>query len=108
MEWSGGRARACHQEYQAPLCPSQFPLCPSGRKIDVTWYRPAVSRMVAESSRRRQTLAQMALAWVLRDGAIASVLIGASSVQQVEQNAGALGHLEFSADELAEIDATLG
>ena len=56
---------------------------------------------------RGQTLAQMALAWVLRDGVIASVLIGASSVQQVEQNVGALGRLEFSADELAKIDAIL-
>jgi len=67
------------------------------------------ARALQEIARGRgQTLAQMALAWVLRDGVIASVLIGASSVQQVEQNVGALGKLEFSADELAEIDATLG
>jgi L-glyceraldehyde 3-phosphate reductase len=57
---------------------------------------------------RGQTLAQMALAWVLRDGVIASVLIGASSVAQVEQNAAALGKLDFSADELRKIDAILG
>ncbi|HUB79497.1 MAG TPA: L-glyceraldehyde 3-phosphate reductase [Bryobacteraceae bacterium] len=67
------------------------------------------ARALQEIARGRgQTLAQMALAWVLRDGVIASVLIGASSVQQVEQNVGALGKLEFSADELAKIDATLG
>jgi len=67
------------------------------------------ARALQEIARGRgQTLAQMALAWVLRDGVIASVLIGASSVQQVEQNVGALGQLEFSADELAKIDATLG
>jgi L-glyceraldehyde 3-phosphate reductase len=56
------------------------------------------------AGRRGQTLAQLALAWVLRDKRVTSVLIGASSVQQLEQNVGALGNLEFSADELAEID----
>jgi L-glyceraldehyde 3-phosphate reductase len=57
---------------------------------------------------RGQSLAQMALAWVLREGVIASVLIGASSVQQVEQNVAAVQKLDFSADELARIDAILG
>jgi L-glyceraldehyde 3-phosphate reductase len=67
------------------------------------------ARALQEIARRRgQTLAQMALAWVLRDGVIASVLIGASSVQQVEQNVGALGKLDFSPDELRKIDAILG
>jgi L-glyceraldehyde 3-phosphate reductase len=56
------------------------------------------------AGRRGQTLAQLALAWVLRDKRVTSVLIGASSVRQLEQNVGALGNLEFSADELAEID----
>jgi L-glyceraldehyde 3-phosphate reductase len=46
----------------------------------------------------------MAIAWVLRDARVASVLIGASSVTQLEQNVAALDHLGFSADELAEID----
>jgi L-glyceraldehyde 3-phosphate reductase len=54
--------------------------------------------------RRGQTLAQMALAWALRDDTVASVLIGASSVEQLEENLGALDKLEFSAEELAEID----
>ena len=54
--------------------------------------------------RRRQTLAQMALAWTLRDPRITSTLVGASSVAQLEQNVGALDKLDFSADELSEID----
>lgn len=54
---------------------------------------------------RGQTLAQMSLAWVLRQAPIASALIGASSAFQVEQNVAAITHLEFSADELARIDA---
>jgi L-glyceraldehyde 3-phosphate reductase len=46
----------------------------------------------------------MALAWTLRDPRVTSTLIGASSVQQLEQNLGALDRLDFTADELAEID----
>ena len=46
----------------------------------------------------------MALAWALRDPRITSALIGASSVAQLEQNLGALDHLDFSVDELADID----
>jgi L-glyceraldehyde 3-phosphate reductase len=53
---------------------------------------------------RRQTLAQLALSWALRDARVTSVLVGASSVRQLEDNVAALGHLEFSADELAAID----
>jgi len=53
---------------------------------------------------RGQTLAQMALAWALRDPRVTSTLVGASSVAQLEQNIGALDKLEFSADELREID----
>lgn len=53
---------------------------------------------------RGQTLAQMALAWVLRDPRITSVLIGASSVAQLEENVGALAKLSFTDDELALID----
>ena len=58
----------------------------------------------AIAQRRGQPLAQMALAWALRDARVTSVLIGASSVTQLEQNVSALDHLGFSADELAEID----
>jgi L-glyceraldehyde 3-phosphate reductase len=53
---------------------------------------------------RGQTLAQMALAWTLRDPRITSTLIGASSVEQLEQNVAALDNVTFSAEELAEID----
>jgi L-glyceraldehyde 3-phosphate reductase len=53
---------------------------------------------------RGQTLAQLALAWTLRDRRMTSTLVGASSVEQLEQNLGALQKLDFAADELAEID----
>ena len=53
---------------------------------------------------RKQELAQMALAWVLRDERMTSTLIGASSVAQLEANLGALQNLDFSDDELARID----
>jgi L-glyceraldehyde 3-phosphate reductase len=53
---------------------------------------------------RGQTLAQMALAWTLRDKRVTSALVGASSVAQLEANVGALDRLDFTADELAEID----
>jgi L-glyceraldehyde 3-phosphate reductase len=56
------------------------------------------------AQRRGQTLAQMALAWTLRDPRVTSTLVGASSVAQLEQNVGALDKLPFSADELREID----
>ena len=71
--------------------------------------RIAKARTLQELARERngQSLAQMALAWVLRDGVIASVLIGASSVEQVEQNVAALGKLGFTAEELQKIDRIL-
>ena len=53
---------------------------------------------------RGQTLAQMALAWVLRDPRVTSALVGASSVEQLDDNLDALQHLAFSEDELAAID----
>ena len=56
------------------------------------------------AARRHQSLAQMAIAWALRDPRVTSVLIGASSVAQLEQNVAALDHLDFTADELATID----
>jgi L-glyceraldehyde 3-phosphate reductase len=56
------------------------------------------------AQKRGQSLAQMALAWALRDRRVTSVLIGASSVDQLEQNIGALDTLDFTADELAAID----
>src|SRR5438093_7933561 len=56
------------------------------------------------AARRGQSLAQMALAWVLRDDRVTSALIGASSVAQLEHNLGALAHLDSSDDQLSEID----
>jgi L-glyceraldehyde 3-phosphate reductase len=53
---------------------------------------------------RGQSLAQLAIAWTLRDERVTSALIGASSVEQLEQNVAALDRLDFSEDELAEID----
>ena len=53
---------------------------------------------------RGQTLAQMAIAWVLRDGGITTALIGASKPEQVVDCAGAVANLDFTADELAQID----
>jgi L-glyceraldehyde 3-phosphate reductase len=54
--------------------------------------------------RRGQTLAQLAIAWALRDPRMTSVVLGASSVAQLEDNIAALDNLELTADELAEID----
>jgi L-glyceraldehyde 3-phosphate reductase len=56
------------------------------------------------AKQRGQTLAQMALAWILRLPAITSALTGASSVKQVEENVAALKNLRFTAEELARID----
>jgi L-glyceraldehyde 3-phosphate reductase len=56
------------------------------------------------AKRRGQTLAQMALAWTLRDRRVTSTLVGASSVAQLEANVAALDRLDFTPDELSEID----
>jgi L-glyceraldehyde 3-phosphate reductase len=56
------------------------------------------------AQRRGQTLAQLALAWTLRDPRVTSTLIGSSSVAQLEDSLGALKQLDFTDDELAEID----
>ena len=56
------------------------------------------------AGRRGQSLAQLALAWTLRDPRVTSTLVGASSVEQLEANVAALDRLDFTAEELAEID----
>jgi L-glyceraldehyde 3-phosphate reductase len=62
-------------------------------------------RALSEIAQRRgQTLAEMALAWTLRDPRVTSTLVGASSVAQLEDNIAALENLYFSAEELDEID----
>ena len=63
-----------------------------------------VKALNAIAVERGQSLAQMALAWTLRDARVTTTLLGASSVAQLEQNLGALGNLAFTHDELAEID----
>ncbi|GAA0981397.1 L-glyceraldehyde 3-phosphate reductase [Nocardiopsis tropica] len=63
-----------------------------------------VRALDAIAGRRDQTLAQTALAWVLRGGRVTSAVIGASSIGQLEDNVAAVGNLDFDASELAEID----
>jgi L-glyceraldehyde 3-phosphate reductase len=63
-----------------------------------------VRRLNEVAERRGQSLAQMAIAWVLRDPRITSALLGASSVAQLEQNVAALDRLDFDPGELEEID----
>ncbi|MGB9342520.1 L-glyceraldehyde 3-phosphate reductase [Trichococcus sp.] len=66
------------------------------------------SRALNEIAQRRgQTLAEMAVAWILRDGKVTSVLIGASRVSQIDDNVKALENLDFSNEELDEIEAVL-
>lgn len=66
-----------------------------------------VRQLNAVAEKRGQTLAEMALAWNLRQPVVSSVLIGASRVSQLEDNLKALQNLDFSAEELAEIDRIL-
>jgi L-glyceraldehyde 3-phosphate reductase len=63
-----------------------------------------VRALSALAQRRGQSLAQMALAWVLRDPVVTTALIGASSAAQIENSVAALEKLDFTAEELAEID----
>ena len=66
-----------------------------------------VRALDAVARSRGQSVAQMALAWVLRDPRMTSALIGASRVEQVEQNVAALTNLHFSSEELGRIDTIL-
>jgi len=66
-----------------------------------------VRALGAVAEARGQTLAQLAIAWVLRHSGMTSALIGASRVEQIEDAVGALARLDFSADELKNIDAIL-
>jgi L-glyceraldehyde 3-phosphate reductase len=68
---------------------------------------PRVRALNEMAAGRGQTLAQMALAWVLRDPRVTSALIGASSVEQLEDNVKALQKLEFEPEELAAIDGVV-
>jgi L-glyceraldehyde 3-phosphate reductase len=66
--------------------------------------RARLTGLAAIAERRGQSLAQLALAWVLRDRTISSALVGASSVEQLDENLAALSNLSFTSDELADID----
>ena len=72
---------------------------------DVEKYHGAIVKLNEIAQKRGQSLAQMALAWVLRDGAVASVLIGASKVSQIDDNIQATKNTSFTQEELQAIDA---
>ncbi|MFF8731855.1 L-glyceraldehyde 3-phosphate reductase [Streptomyces sp. NPDC015171] len=79
-----------------------------GTSLDSGWLtddmRDRLRALNDIAARRGQTLAQLALAWALRDERVTSLVIGASRVEQLEQNVAALENLGFSDEELAEID----
>ncbi|MFJ1977947.1 L-glyceraldehyde 3-phosphate reductase [Streptomyces albogriseolus] len=80
----------------------------AGTSFDAGWLTDDMLRRLRAlngiAARRGQTLAQMALAWALRDPRVTSLVIGASRTEQLEQNVAALENLDFTAEELAEID----
>jgi len=74
---------------------------------DVKANLPKAEKLNELAKQRGQSLAQMAIAWVLRKPAVTSALIGASSVKQLEDNLAALNNLKFSDDELSKIEEIL-
>ncbi|MBN2377463.1 MAG: L-glyceraldehyde 3-phosphate reductase [Sedimentisphaerales bacterium] len=79
------------------------------KREDITAEKLKVISALQEiAAGRGQSLAQMSLAWVLRGGRVTSALIGASRVEQINDNVGALQNLEFSTDELSAIEVVLG
>ncbi|MDT0328367.1 L-glyceraldehyde 3-phosphate reductase [Nocardiopsis lambiniae] len=78
------------------------------KSFDTSWLseetRGHLRALDAIATSRGQSLAQLALAWALRDPRVTSLVTGASSVSQLEQNVAALGNLEFTKEELAAID----
>src|ERR1700686_2035896 len=78
------------------------------KKKDIGEDKLAKIRALDEIAKQRgQTLAEMAVAWVLRDPRVTSALVGTSKVSQVDDNVAALKNLKFSADELSKIDGAL-
>jgi L-glyceraldehyde 3-phosphate reductase len=78
------------------------------RKNEVNEQNLNVIRELNDHARQRgQTLAQMALSWVLRDNRVTSALIGASSSVQILENVKAVHHTQFSVDELGKLDRIL-
>ena len=66
-----------------------------------------LNRLNAMASARNQSLSEMALSWLLKDGLVSSVLIGASSPAQLLTNISAVRNTEFTAEELYEIDSII-
>lgn len=78
------------------------------KESDITPERLAQIRGLNEIAKGRgQSLAQMALSWILRDGEVTSVLIGASRPAQISENVKIVGHTKFTSDELAAIESCL-
>lgn len=78
------------------------------KTTDITEEKLAkITKLNAIAAKRDQSLAQLALAWLLKDKRITSVLIGASSVEQLDNNLKALDNTQFSKDELGEIETIL-
>jgi L-glyceraldehyde 3-phosphate reductase len=84
---------------------SDSPFLDSDRLTEETLAKVRALNDIAK--RRGQSLAQMAIAWVLRGGRVTSALVGASSVAQLEDTVAATRNLEFDADELAEVERLL-
>jgi len=79
------------------------------KQSDITEERLRQLRSLNEiATQRNQSLAQMAIAWLLKDKRVTSVLIGASTVKQLDNNLDSLNNLQFSAEELSEIEIILG
>ena len=66
-----------------------------------------IKKLSEVAAERGQTLAQMALSWVLRGDRVTTVLIGASKVSQIDDNVKIIGHLDFSEEELQRIECIL-
>jgi L-glyceraldehyde 3-phosphate reductase len=78
------------------------------KKKDIGEDKLAKIRALNEIAKQRgQTLAEMAVAWVLRDPRVTSALVGTSKVSQVDDNVAALKNLKFSAEELRKIDGAI-
>ncbi|WPX09175.1 aldo/keto reductase [Anaerocellum danielii] len=78
------------------------------KESDITPEKIEKVKKLGEIAKRRgQTISQLALSWILRNKVVASVIVGASKVSQIEDNAGCINNLEFSEQELREIDEIL-
>ena len=78
------------------------------KKKDIDEKKVAMLRALnAVAQERGQSLAEMAVAWVLRDPRVTSALVGTSKVSQVDDNVAALKNLKFSSEELQKIDGIL-